>query len=232
MTTPDRPHHGLAALCAVTVTVLCWALAAPAPAATPPAADVDAGQYTPVMIVMDTSGSMSEATRSGGVAKIDAARAAVNAVASAVGPNQQLGLLAYPGASAATGAGSCSIGDILVPLSAPNPTRVSAAARRLEADGGTPTSAALEHAGQILTASGATTSVAVLVSDGQANCGPPVCETAKKLLQQGVHVTINTVGFDLASDARMPPRTCAAPRPPPAAPTPTPPTHSPCRRRS
>lgn len=177
---------------------------APAASASTPgraAATTDVSGYTPVMVVMDTSGSMQEPARSGGVPKIDAARAAVNAVASAVGRNQQLGVIAYPGSARAEPGSSCSPGDVVAPLGAPDPGRIAAAVRRLEADGNTPTSAALEHAGALLTASGAQVSVAVLVSDGQANCGPPVCETAKKLLAQGVHVTINTVGFDIASDA-------------------------------
>lgn len=199
--TARRAGRALAAVAAAALTVMTFAV--DAPAAAPPAAvtpaDVDTSQYTPVMIVMDTSGSMEEPAGTGGVKKIDAARAAVNAVAGAVGTKQQLGLISYPGAGTTEIAG-CSSGDVLVPLADPNPTRVTAAVRRLEADGNTPTSAALEHAGQLLTASGATTSIAVLVSDGEANCGPPVCETAKKLRAQGVLVTVNTVGFDLAGN--------------------------------
>lgn len=209
MSASARARRAATALAVACVCTLTAALAtsthataqASPPAAVRAAATTGAGGYTPVMVVMDTSGSMSQPVRSGEVPKIDAARAAVNAAATAVGPNQQFGVIAYPGASRASGSSSCPAGDVVVPLGTPDPSRIAAAVRRLAANGETPTSAALEHASELLTASGAQESMAVVVSDGEANCGPPVCETAKKLLAQGVQVTIHTVGFDIASNA-------------------------------
>ena len=186
---------------AVAAALACLTLAGAAAAAQPSeTADPHGGRYTPVMVVMDTSGSMDETVGTGKTTKIQDARDAVQAVAGSLGPDQQLGVIAYPGTSGDLGADGCESGDVVLPLADPDPGVASAAVRHLRADGDTPSSAALEHAGQILNASGAGHAVAVLVSDGGANCGPPVCATAKKLHRQGIEVTVNTVGFDLEGD--------------------------------
>lgn len=198
---PRRLRRAIALMGAVALTALVASPVANATAPTTTSAPAPAGgRYTPVMVVMDTSGSMADAIGSSSKTKIQAARTAVNAVAAAVGPDQQFGLIAYPGTSGTVGSDGCEVGDVVLPLGPPDPALASAAVRHLQADGGTPTSAALVHASQVLQSSGVGHSVVVLVSDGQANCGAPVCETVKKLLRQGIQVTVNTVGFDLEGD--------------------------------
>ena len=171
------------------------------------AADTDDGGlrgYAPVMVVLDTSGSMTDPADAqdgeAGLTKIQAARAAVVNVAGALSSKQTFGLLSYPGTGADVDAEGCSRGGVNIGLGTPDAEQTSSVVSGLQADGGTPTSPALENAAEKLAASGARHSVIVLVSDGMANCGPPVCETAKKIRAQGVELTVNTVGFDVDTD--------------------------------
>ena len=69
------------------------------------------------------------------------------------------------------------------------------------APGETPVSAALQQAADALEEKEKGT--IVLVSDGQPSCDtPPACEVAESLEQQGLDLTVHTIGFRLAGDGR------------------------------
>ena len=171
-------------------------------AVTPPAAANTPdrfGRATPVVVVLDTSGSMAQ--DSGGVdggTRIQAARSAVLDLIQSLQPDRQYGMVTYPGGTSASG---CTPGIERTTLGALNVPAASADIRHAGvADGDTPTSAALLHAGDILTSSGRQRAVIVLVSDGEANCGPDPCQTADKLRTKGLDVIVNTVGFHVSDD--------------------------------
>lgn len=151
----------------------------------------------PMMVVVDTSGSMSESA--GGMTKIEAARRAILDLVGVVSSEQDLGLMSYPGAGQVKD--GCSIGEIEMKLARPDQIATSAKVRGLVPEGDTPTSPALRHAADLLKESSAASGVIVLVSDGAANCGPPVCEVAKEIRDRGISLQINTVGFDLRPDS-------------------------------
>ena len=62
----------------------------------------------------------------------------------------------------------------------------------VRAQGWTPLSAALTRAAEML---GTEAGSVVLVSDGEANCLPDPCATARSLREQNPNLTISTVGF-------------------------------------
>ena len=151
--------------------------------------------YYPVIVVLDTSSSMSEA--SGSKTKIEAARAAVIDLVNALSPNTQLGLIAYPGSNGPTIDG-CSGGGEEIKLGPLDKSTASAAVRRLNPNGNTPTGPALKHAAQMIKANTRQQGTIVLVSDGESNCGTNPCEVAKQLTAQGVEVKVNTVGLQIS----------------------------------
>lgn len=180
------------ALAVVLVTALATL---PAAAAVTAAADPTTAGSVPIMIVVDTSGSMNEKAGDGNTTKLQDAQRAVLDLVGILSPKQQMGLMTYPGGSTVDG---CTEGNVRIAIGRPDAVAASATVRKLVADGGTPTSAALRHAAREL---GEGPGVIVLVSDGSANCGPPVCETAKKIRDSGIEIKVNTVGFDIERDS-------------------------------
>lgn len=188
-------------------TVLLLVLQAPSIVG-PPTAAADPVQDTtstkdPIVVVMDTSSSMSENDASGNV-KIDGARSAVLDLINALPSNARFGLIAYPGNSG-TGPGGCPEGDVEIEVGPLSQTTASAAVRRLTPSGDTPTAEALTHAAEVIKAPGADgvstrNGTIVLVSDGESNCGADVCETARQLSASGVQVAVNTVGFQISEE--------------------------------
>lgn len=171
-----------------------------------PASELEdpSGLRTPVVVTLDTSGSMDEevptSSGSGTTIKIDAAKSAVLDLIDKSDPAQELGLITYPGGSATIE--GCSSGEVKVPVRKIEKTSASLAVRSVSAGGDTPTSAALFRAAEILEQRGSLRGVIVLVSDGQSNCGETsVCDTAKELRDRGFELTVNSVGFDIATDS-------------------------------
>lgn len=152
------------------------------------------GEHTPVMVVLDTSGSMNEAVtfRSAPGTRLDVAKSAVLGAVDALPDDQTFGLLTYPGGATVDG---CQPGLMRTSLGPLNRVPAMLAVRGMTADGDTPTGPALLRAAQALRDSGFTRGSIVLVSDGESNCGPPPCEIARGLAKDGYLVTVNTVGF-------------------------------------
>ena len=169
--------------------------AAPVVAPTAPVAAAPGGPTStgtsgpePVMLVVDTSGSMGEDDGTG-VAKIDGAREALLDLLSVLPTDSHVGLRTYPGPS-----GGCDTGTLAFAPQQRRPDRMAAEVNALTANGDTPTAEALEAAGDDLRSAGYTSATLVLVSDGLSTCGDP-CPVAEQLSQSGLSVTVNTVGF-------------------------------------
>ncbi|MFC7961307.1 VWA domain-containing protein [Rhodococcoides kroppenstedtii] len=157
----------------------------------------------PVLVVMDTSSSMSEtwADSSGSGSKIDAARTTITKVVQGLTPGSDFGLIAYPGAVAADSSG-CSRGKEEIKVGPLDPIGAAAAVRRLQPNGDTPTAPALRHAAERLQASKGSGTI-ILVSDGESNCGSEaVCDVARDLGQSGLSVQVNTVGLQISEAGR------------------------------
>lgn len=147
---------------------------------------------TPLVIVFDTSGSMSDTDASGAV-KMDTAKRVMNDLLA--DGRMKSALWTYPGGAEIDG---CYPGG-WVPGSAwsddVNATKVSADIRQLVPDGDTPTGPALLRAAEAI--GKGTDAEIILVSDGESNCGPPPCEVAQQLVNEGYRIRVQPIGFDL-----------------------------------
>lgn len=172
--------------------------AAPLAGAPPtPPADPARNDGYPIVVVLDTSDSMS-ATGNGGLSRIDAARAAVLQLVALSTADTQFGLVAYPGINSAS-SGGCDIGREEVPLGGLNQIETSAAVRRLTPSGNTPTGPALRHGADVIKAQNYERGTIILLSDGESNCGGDPCDVAKQLESEGLEVTVNTVSLQIST---------------------------------
>lgn len=177
---------------------------APAPALATPATPAAPGEpgdddltnldaLTPVVVVFDVSGSMNDDDGTGHVKIATAKRVMYEALADG---RMKAALWTYPGGS--TRVHGCNAGQWMPGSSwqdNANATKVSADIRRISADGGTPTGPALKAVAEQL---GNDQNVEIiLVSDGLSNCGPPPCDVAKELIDQGYKIRVQPIGFDI-----------------------------------
>lgn len=169
------------------------------------------GTSTPVLVVLDTSGSMSEPAEENSTGpnsprlranatRMDAAKAAVLDLIDALGANQRYGLINYP-AGASDSASGCEGAQVQTPLRPLDVAAASAAVRRLTPAGETPTGPALSEAWDLLKSNQLRQATIVLVSDGLSNCGPAPCDVAKQITADGYEVVVNTVGFHVEGEA-------------------------------
>lgn len=156
-------------------------------------------QPASVLILLDTSGSMADKDSRGRV-KIDAAKEAISGQVEATPARTRLGLMTYPTSSSSA---PCSSAQLRVPVKGVDPAEFASALGSLPKPvGGTPTSEALKEAADYLQGQGVAQMTIVLVSDGEANCGPASCDTAKDLVAKGIRITVNPVGFDISGAGR------------------------------
>jgi lysophospholipase L1-like esterase len=160
------------------------------------AAAPSAPTQSPIEIVVDTSDSMNESDGSPtGRIKIDGAKVALLDFLQQVEPGTPIGLRTYPGPEGEETAEGCSAGTQQFEILPRDPTDMAATIRTLRADGDTPTAAALAAAGEDLQRTGAAQATIVLVSDGESNCGPNPCDTAREIAASGIDLQTITVGF-------------------------------------
>lgn len=193
-------RRGATILTAALTTAL---LAAPALATTPGtgnAPDSPETEQGKLILLMDSSGSMGEPDDAGDP-KIQAARAALDAVISGLGDDQQVGLRVFGANELGTSnPASCTDSQLVVPVGAGNRSELGAAVQDYEPFGETPIAYALQEAGQDLGSEGQRS--ILLVSDGLSTCDPDPCEVAADLSDDGIDLAIHVVGFDVDADAR------------------------------
>ena len=156
----------------------------------------------PVMVVLDASGSMNQTDAPG--PRIDAAKAAVTSLIDTLPPQTQVGLQVYGTSTGSTDAekqAGCTDIKTLAPVGPLNAGALKAQVATVVAAGYTPIGNALRAAADALPNEGPRS--IVLVSDGEDTCAPPApCDVATELEQQGIDLTIHTVGFKVDPTAR------------------------------
>ena len=156
----------------------------------------------PVMIVLDASGSMNQTDAPG--PRIDAAKAAVTSLIDTLPAQAQVGLQVYGTGTGSTDAekqAGCTDIKTLAPVAPLNPAALKDQVATVVAAGYTPIGNALRAAAEALPNEGPRS--IVLVSDGEDTCAPPApCDVANELEQQGIDLTIHTVGFKVDPTAR------------------------------
>lgn len=153
-----------------------------------------------VLLVVDTSGSMNREDGQGRV-RIDGARSSLMTFLRAVPEDARVGVRAYPQGSP-RGDDGCSPGRLVYGVERLDVEKASAEIRSLTAEGNTPTSAALRAAADDLRGAGLDGGTIVLVSDGESNCGPPPCDVAADLADDGYQLTVHTIGFQISEGGR------------------------------
>jgi Ca-activated chloride channel homolog len=193
----SRTRYGV--LGALAVTAL---LAGPAPAAVAAPAPAAAGESTPVMVVLDASGSMKQADAPG--PRIEAAKKAVTGLVDALPADARIGLTVYgtsTGSGAADKARGCRDITQLIPVQRVDRGAFSTAVAGIKASGYTPIGRSLQQAAAALPAEGPRS--IVLVSDGEDTCAPPApCDVAKQLKAAGTELVVHTIGFKVDAAAR------------------------------
>ncbi|HST67836.1 MAG TPA: VWA domain-containing protein [Mycobacteriales bacterium] len=177
-----------------------FAATAPGALAVPPPADE--GESTPVMVVLDASGSMKQTDAPG--PRIDAAKRAVTGLVAALPADARVGLTVY-GTSTGSGAGEKAAGckDIkqLIPVQPVDRAAFGTAVAGIKASGYTPIGRSLQEAAKALPTEGPRS--VVLVSDGEDTCAPPApCDVAKQLKAAGTDLVVHTIGFKVGAAAR------------------------------
>lgn len=194
---PSRRRLALTSMVVLLLAVLDTVAAA---AAVPAPARPD--QSTPVMVVLDASGSMKQTDAPG--PRIDAAKRAVGDLVTALPPGARVGLTVYgtgTGSSAREKTAGCRDIRQLVPVQPVERAAFGWAVAGIRASGYTPIGESLRAAARGLPAEGPRS--IVLVSDGEDTCAPPQpCQVAKELKAAGVDLVVHTIGFKVGAAAR------------------------------
>ena len=201
---PRRPRRRLLAAVAVLLVaaVLPPAAAAPAPAGRAPSAAPAAparaaadpsSAIRPLVIVLDTSGSMEEDDGTGTI-KLAGAQRALSDVIRRQRPGSQIGLWTYP-----TGA-DCGPGRFRIPVGPLDQRSMIRSIRRLDANGGTPTGEALRAVTRDLRDNGYAGATILLISDGLSTCDADPCDVARQVTADGFDLTVDTAGFRISRD--------------------------------
>lgn len=171
------------------------------PATTPATAGDPESAEGALMLVLDSSGSMSEPA-AGGTTKIAAAKQSLDAVVRTLPADAPVGLRVY-GADvfSARQPGACTDSERVVDIGTDNRAELSSAIGSYRPYGETPIGYALEQAAADLGGKGQR--AIVLVSDGEATCAPPPCEVAREIAEQGIDIRIDVVGLDVDAAARQ-----------------------------
>jgi hypothetical protein len=164
-----------------------------AAAAAAPGSGEGAGR--PLVIVLDTSGSMSEDDGAGTI-KLAGAQAALSQVIRQQRPGAQIGLWTYPG-----GAGDCDGGSFAIPVDDLDQRSMITTIRELTADGDTPTAEALRATVDELKLEGYEGATILLISDGLSTCGDP-CAVAEEITAEGFDLTVQAAGFLISDEGR------------------------------
>lgn len=149
----------------------------------------------PTVLIVDASGSMTEADAPG--PRIDAARRAAQGLVDGMPDGARMGLVTYgtgTGSSDAEQEAGCRDVKVLIPLGSLDRAQMATQISGLAASGYTPISVALDTAVAQFPA-GSEPQAIVLVSDGEDTCGTPPCDTARAAKPAHPNLAISTVGF-------------------------------------
>ena len=149
----------------------------------------------PTVLILDGSGSMTEADAPG--PRIDAAKSAAHGFVAELPDDTTIALQTYGTTSGSTPEDKptgCVDVTTLIDSGRLDRTAMDNAIDAITPSGYTPISLALQRAADQLPA-GNTPQAIVLVSDGEETCDNPPCDTAAQLKQARPGLTISTIGF-------------------------------------
>lgn len=148
-----------------------------------------------LVVIVDSSGSMWG--QIDGVSKAAMTRAALGDFVKQLPPSTQFGVMAYGHIEKQ----SCSVAQMIVPISKPNPGKALKALSRIRPKGRTPIATAMERAAKALNYKKKEATI-VLLSDGYENCRRDPCVAAKTLHNLGKKLRIHVIGINLEDKDR------------------------------
>ncbi len=164
-----------------------------------PTASAD-GEAAKVLLMLDASGSMKDPDPTGGT-KMDAAKKALISSLDAIPANVEVGLRVYGAGNDGNGApGSCEDSQLITPVGPLDKAAMTESINGFTPRGDTPIAYALQQGANDLGTDGKRR--IILVSDGEETCDPDPCATVKNLVNSGIDVQIDTVGFAVEETAR------------------------------
>ena len=178
--------------------LLSAAVLAPSPALAEQGGDGARSTQQPVVVVMDYSESMLAADADEkGTTRIDAAKAATRDLVEKTPEGAQLGMVAFGHADRNT----CTKTETLQEVGEVDKDALLEKVDALQARGGTPIGQSLRQAAEELEDVEGEKSI-ILVSDGEPTCDqPPACEVAEQIAEEGIDLTVHTIGFRLQGNA-------------------------------
>jgi DNA-binding NarL/FixJ family response regulator len=154
------------------------------------------------LLMLDSSGSMA-GPAGGGETKIEAARDSLRRFTAGTPESFPVGFLVFghEGSNQPSGKReSCRGVDVLVPLGRLDRDRfASRTLDRFQPTGYTPIAGALDRAARAFSGREGEDNRVILVTDGIETCGGNPVARARRLKRSGVRVTVDVVGFDIAS---------------------------------
>lgn len=147
----------------------------------------------PLVIVLDTSGSMQDDDGNGTI-KLAGAQAALSQVIRGQRPGASIGLWTYPSD------GDCAPGAFNIPVKELEQRSMIRTIRGLTAGGGTPTGEALRAVVDQLTEEGYEGATILLISDGLSTCESDPCEVAQDITTEGFDLTVQAAGFQISPE--------------------------------
>ena len=149
---------------------------------------------TPLLLVVDTSGSMGDSIE--GELKLDLAKRSILKFLAGTSPTRQVALRSYP----AKGGSECHSGELQIDFSTQT-SEVENIVRHLQADGNTPTAEALQAALEDIRDEGYTQAEIALFSDGESKCADP-CLAAEEIAASGVEIRVHVGAFVASGQGR------------------------------
>lgn len=155
-----------------------------------------------IELIFDASGSMREQDKLvDGRLKIDVAKDIVERIVTDLPEGVKIGLRVYGHRIPEGRTGDCEDSELVYPFGALDKARLIERVRRIRARAGTtPIAYSLRKVAEDF-GDTAGEKIVVLVTDGKEECGGDVAEAASTLLDQGLEVRVNVVGFSLADES-------------------------------
>lgn len=186
-------------IAAITTTVLALPFASSSgaqPSNPTPSDQTSATSDTKLLLILDGSRSMRGKDASGGT-RIEAAKRALTTMVEELPDSAVVGLRVY-GATATSQdpkATQCTDSQLTVPIGPIDRAEMTSSIDSFTGQAATPIGYALEQGAKDLGTDGKRN--IVLVSDGLSNCDPPPCPTVQRLVENGVNIQVDTVGYGL-----------------------------------
>ncbi|NCC52668.1 MAG: VWA domain-containing protein [Spartobacteria bacterium] len=160
------------------------------------AAGVFADTFPEVMFILDGSGSMAQADRSGET-KMDAAKKVLNQVVPEIPPEVKAGLTVYGHRTPK----DCQDVQVIIPPGSDDRGALLTKANAIQPTGMTPISLAVTQTAELLKGRDAETTI-ILISDGEETCGGDPCAVVRALKAAGVKFVMHVVGLDVNAVAK------------------------------